>query len=125
MQIADEVLVTRLHSDPLLLRTILSNLIDNAVKYSPPAEPVQVMIESKPQISVSGILIRIDNAVSKAGLPDPTCVFAKYYRAPGAHQQSGSGLGLYIAKALALKLGGTLDYIPQPSRVLFQLWLPL
>jgi signal transduction histidine kinase len=125
VQIADAVLTAALQSDPLLLRTIFSNLIDNAVKYSPPGAMVVISATLSPQASRHGVLIRVENAMTKAGMPDPLRIFEKYYRAPAAHQQSGSGLGLYIAKALAVKLGGTLNYLPETNRVIFELWLPL
>ncbi len=60
-----------------------------------------------------GIVVRIENPIGMAGLPDARRVFDKYYRASGAHHLSGSGLGLYIVKALAEKLGGTIHYLPQ------------
>ena len=112
------------HTDPLLLRTILANLIDNALKYSPEDTPVQVSLAPRAQAGRVGFAIRVDNAPGKVGLPDPARIFSKYYRAPGAHQQSGSGLGLYIAQAQAQQLGGMIAYSPQPDRVTFELWLP-
>lgn len=124
IQVADGALAASLQSDPLLLRSILGNLIDNAVKYSPPAETVQITVALSLQGAREGMLIKIDNAVAKVRMPDPARIFEKYYRAPGAHQQSGSGLGLYIAKALTLQLGGTIDYYSQHNHVVFEIWLP-
>ena len=123
----DGVLGTPLHSDPLLLRTVLSNLIDNALKYSPPGGAVQVTAALSPKGDRIGVGLRVENAPGRAGMPEAQRAFEKFYRAPGAHQQSGSGLGLYIAKALAGQLGGMIEYRPQthPNRVIFELWLPL
>lgn len=129
VQITDNVLAAAFQSDCLLLRTILGNLIDNAVKYSPSEGTVQIAValslEANSKGVCKGVRIRIDNAPTKAGLPDHGRVFEKYYRTPGAHQQSGSGLGLYIARALAMQLGGMLRYRPLANRVIFELWLPL
>jgi signal transduction histidine kinase len=125
VQIADAVHTTPLASDPLLLHTILGNLVDNALKYSPPAQTVTIAVDLHARNDCMGIMVRVGNAVTKRGLPDAEQIFKKYYRAPGAHQQSGSGLGLYIAKALAVQLGGTLDYRPETDRVIFELWLAL
>ena len=123
----DGVLGAPLHSDPLLLRTVLSNLVDNALKYSPPGAAVQVTAALSPKGERIGVGIRVENAPGRAGMPQAERAFEKFYRAPGAHQQSGSGLGLYIAKALAGQLGGMIEYCPQthPNRVIFELWLPL
>lgn len=125
VQLPDNVLATPLQSDPLLFRTILSNLIDNAIKYSPPDSMVQVNVALSLEDKNHGIIVRVENAVAKSGMPDPAYVFEKYYRSPGAHQQSGSGLGLYIVKALAEQIGGNIDYRPENNRIIFELWLPI
>lgn len=125
VQMADAVHTTPLASDPLLLHTILSNLVDNALKYSPPAERVTIAVDLHARNDCMGIMVRVGNAVTKRGLPDAGQIFSKYYRAPGSHQQSGCGLGLYIAKSLAVQLGGTLDYRPETDRVIFELWIAL
>ena len=118
-------LVQPLHTDPLLLRTVLNNLIDNALKYAPPDATICVGAALHTQAGCDGVRIRIQNPVGPAGRPDPVRAFDKYYRAPGAYQQSGSGLGLYIAKALSERLGGTLDYRPETDQITFDLWIPL
>ena len=125
VQLAEGVLATPVPTDPLLLRTILSNLVDNALKYSPPDSTVHINGALSPQADRNGIRIWVENTPAKAGMPDAAHAFEKYYRAPGAHQQSGSGLGLYITKALAGQLGGKIDYRPQTNRIIFELWLPL
>ncbi len=124
LQLHPEVLAAPLHCDPLLLRTLLSNLIDNAIKYSPPDSTTQITATPSPEAERQGIRIEVGNPVGHAGMPDPAQVFEKYYRAPGAHRHSGSGLGLYIVKALTQQLGGAIDYHPHPDRVTFALWLP-
>lgn len=124
LYIHKEVLAVPLHCDPLLLRTLISNLIDNAVRYSPPDSTTQVTALLSPEAHRHGIRIRVENPVGSAGMPDPKHLFEKYYRAPGAKRQSGSGLGLYIVKALSDQLGATVNYCPQKDRVTFELWLP-
>ena len=125
VQFAEGALEIIVKSDPLLLRTILSNLIDNAIKYTPPQKAVKIAVLLGSENGIECICIRVENTPAKAGVPDAARVFEKYYRASGAHQQSGSGLGLYIAKALAQKLGGTLHYRLQAQRVIFELCLPI
>ncbi len=124
LHLHEDVLAAPLHCDPLLLRTILSNLIDNAVKYAPPEATTQIIATLSPEADRKGIHIRVENPVGSTGMPNPARLFEKYYRAPGAHQQSGSGLGLYIVKALTVQLGGSIDYRPQTDYVFFDLWLP-
>ena len=125
VQVLDNVVNTPLQSDPLLLRTILSNLIDNAAKYSPRESTVKLSVSLSSQAQRNGMRIQVENDVANTAMPDPARVFEKYYRAPSAYQQSGSGLGLYIVKALSLQLGGTMNYRALTNQVTFDLWLPL
>ena len=73
---------------------------------------------------LKSVLIRIDNTPGAAGHPDPRQVFKKYYRSPGAHSKTGSGLGLYLVHNVARQLGGWVRYVPNDSCVRFELWLP-
>lgn len=125
LQLAPEALAVPLHSDPVLLRTVLSNLIDNALKYSPSTSTVHIYLALATHDGHAGLQLQIDNAAGSAGTPDPAQVFDKYYRTSGAHRQSGSGLGLYIVKALVERLGGTIACRPHAGLVVFALWLPL
>lgn len=114
-----------LQTEPLLLRTVLGNLLDNALKYSPPHSAVQMGVALGAHNGRAGLRVHLQNAIGVAGAPDMAQVFDKYYRSPGAHQQSGSGLGLYIVKALSERLGATIACRPQADLVVFELWLPL
>lgn len=116
-----------LHTDPVLLRTAVANLLDNALKYAAPAAQVHVALTTRTRADQPGVCIRVENPVGPAGAPDPAQVFVKYYRAPTARQQSGSGLGLYIVQELVRRLGGEINYLPSASAntVCFALWLPM
>jgi len=113
-----------MRTDQQLFSVILSNLVDNALKYSAPDTPVQVVCESAYRQRVFGVQVTVSNFVGTAGMPDPRLVFRKYYRAPGAQGKVGSGLGLYIAGGFARKLRGELKYTPSPEQVKFTLWIP-
>jgi signal transduction histidine kinase len=106
-------------TDGQLLRIVLSNLVDNALKYGRDGEPVDVELRA----DGAHLCLLVSNAVGSAGLPDPQRVFEKYYRAPQAHAFTGSGLGLHIAFALTQLLGGDLRYQPLGGRVVFELRL--
>lgn len=110
-----------LNTDAILLNIVVSNLIDNALKYSPPASPVQVSLSR----SDDGHewTLEVSNEPGAAGFPDSRRVFEKYYRSSGARHQSGSGLGLYLCKGLTRVLGYRLAYIPDAHRVVFQFTL--
>lgn len=125
LRLAPDAASASLSSDLLLLRTILGNLIDNALKYAPQGAPVRIDVAAAHHGERPGVAIQVSNPPGVAGLPDPARIFEKYYRAPGAHQQSGSGLGLHIAQALAQRLGGSIECHAEPGVVTFVLWLPL
>jgi signal transduction histidine kinase len=105
-----------LKTDGRLLRIVISNLVDNALKYGKRGEPVYIDLVTEGAYPC--LLVR--NAIGSAGLPDAKRVFDKYYRAPQAHAFSGSGLGLHIAAALARILGGELLYQPTSEQVIFE-----
>ncbi len=111
-------------TDAQLLGVILGNLIDNALKYGAPGKPVTVNAGQAARKTKPGVSIAVTNRPGAAGMPDARKVFRKYYRAPGAHSKTGSGLGLHISAGLADKLGGHLSYVPSPDEVRFELWLP-
>ena len=113
-----------MRADTQLVSVILGNLIDNALKYSPPGSPVDVRMGRIVENGMGGTRIAVSNLVSTAGMPDPNQVFNKYYRAPGAHGKVGSGLGLHISAGFAARMGGWLRYLPSPKRVQFELWIP-
>ncbi len=114
-----------LHTDPQLLRIVLSNLLDNARHYSDPLTPVTVRLSPTEQGGRPGLRVHVGNTPGLAGWPDAQHVFRKYYRASGAQRESGTGLGLYLSRQLAQSLGGTLHYEPTPHHVEFVLWTPL
>jgi signal transduction histidine kinase len=111
-------------TDQQLFSVILSNLVDNALKYGSPDRQVHLVCESASQRGAPGVQVTVSNSVGMTGVPDPRQVFRKYYRAPGAQGKVGSGLGLYIAAGFASKLGGKLSYTPLLEQVQFTLWIP-
>ena len=112
-------------SEPLLLRTVLGNLIDNGLKYAPADAKLRLSLAPHRENGVAGLQVRVSNPVGSAGHPDPERLFDKYYRAPEARAHAGSGLGLYIVRELTALLGGHVRYIPTPSEACFELWLPI
>ncbi len=113
-----------LHTDRQLLRTIINNIIDNAVNYSEIGSDVRLDVKRIERDGVPGVSICVLNRPGQAGWPDVSKLFTKYYRANGALRESGSGLGLYLSRELAQALGGTLDYTPFEGHIGFTLWIP-
>jgi signal transduction histidine kinase len=111
-------------SDRHLLKIILGNLVDNALKYSAPGSEIDCRIERHEDDGAAHIRFSIENQPGPAGLPDPDKLFDKYYRSPHAHRYTGSGLGLYLVRHLAELLNGRLSYDQVHQRARFTLWIP-
>lgn len=112
-------------TDAKLLRIVLGNLIDNALKYSPADSAVDILIAPDTSAKRAGATFTIQNLPGTAGWPDAVKVFQKYYRSRKAHHQTGSGLGLYLVHSMAHMVGGEVRYAPDEKFVRFTLWLPL
>jgi signal transduction histidine kinase len=108
-------------ADPERLRQIFGNLIDNAVKYSPVGEPVEVRVaHSNGQVVVS---VRDRGPGIKAD--DHRLIFEKFGRVAAGNSKPGSGLGLYIARSIAETHGGTIAVASTPgSGATFTVKLP-
>lgn len=113
-----------LQSDLLLFKIIIGNLIENAVKYSAPDTDILLSVSSKSMNGGSYWCFVINNYPGKAGVPDVKRLFDKYYRSPGAHNISGSGLGLFLVKSLTELLGGSVHYKVVADQIGFELCLP-
>jgi signal transduction histidine kinase len=78
------------------LRTLVRNLVDNAVRYTPPGGSVQVRC----RIAAEGALLEVTDSGPGIAAADRERVFDRFYRRAAA-QESGTGLGLAIVKAIA------------------------
>lgn len=90
--------------DPASLERAVVNLLDNAVKFSPPAGTVTVRL-------AGGELTVRDHGpgIPAADLPH---VFERFWRSPSARSLPGSGLGLSIVARVVAEMGGTVDLGP-------------
>ena len=108
------------HGDPVLLDVVFGNLLDNALKYSPPESEIYVSLVSED----GGHSILFENALGAAGVPDPKRVFERHYRGEYARAEIGSGLGLYIVRGLLHLMGGKISYVPAEAFIRFKVWIP-
>lgn len=98
---SDEVM-----ADTELLQLAVSQLIDNACRYSPPNAPVRVVL----QADATSVGIVVWNSGSSISAADGARIFDRFYRGRDAQRvASGTGLGLYVARKIALAHGGTLE----------------
>jgi len=92
-------------ADPAELRTAVSNILDNAIKYSGDKVDISVRVETPDE---KRVVLRVrDRGV---GIPAHALkrVFKRFYRVPGrsSSQVKGTGLGLFIVRAIARAHGG-------------------
>jgi PAS domain S-box-containing protein len=100
---------------------VISNLISNAVKYSPAGTPVEIRGRSTPE----QVTVTVADQGSGIGEKDAPHVFERFYRAPAAAKRTkGAGLGLYLAKAVVEAHGGRIWFESSPgegTRISFSL----
>lgn len=106
-----------LQGDPAALERAVTNLLDNAAKWSPPGGTVSVSLrEGVLQVSDQG------PGIADEDLPH---IFERFYRAPEARTMSGSGLGLAIVRQVAENHGGRVAAARAPGGgALLGVWLP-
>lgn len=90
------------------LVTLLRNVVENAVKYSPPGSQVTVSVYRDGEHAVLSV------EDEGAGIPEAHLAraFEPFYRMPGV-REPGSGLGLAIVAAVAKRLGGRAVLVPR------------
>lgn len=94
--------------DPMLLRQITNNFVNNASKYSPEDKPIEIEVVDmgeKYSISVADHGIGIPQSEQRK-------IFGKFFRASNVskHETDGTGMGLYIGSMLVKLLGGTIEF---------------
>jgi two-component system sensor histidine kinase KdpD len=90
--------------DFVLFSRVLVNVIDNALKYSPPEKPIEI------KARVSDQTLEISVADRGEGIPseDLERIFDKFYRVQRPDNVSGTGLGLSICKGIVEAHGGSI-----------------
>jgi PAS domain S-box-containing protein len=99
--------------DESLLRQVLVNLVENAIKYSLDGGRIDVQVSDEPT------RVRIDVRDEGPGIPpsEQERIFEKFYRLDAAMMGGvgGSGLGLYISREIVAQMGGTLNVRSLPG----------
>jgi heavy metal sensor kinase len=111
LEVAEDV---SLQGDEDLLRRLILNLLDNAIKHTPEGGSVAV------SLAVTGSWVRIVVSDTGAGIPEEAIphVFERFYRVDKTRSRAdgGSGLGLSIAKCVAEAHAGSIDLVSHPGQ---------
>lgn len=111
--------IPKLYNDPSIVRHVLGNLIDNAVRYAwKDGETVPKEKRRRNQITLrwrgEEQKVRMEVEDNGVGIPaeDQKYIFEKFFRSSNAvrRQTEGSGLGLFIVKSLIEKTGGRMGF---------------
>lgn len=110
-------------TDRFALEQILSNLVDNSVKYLSPARPGHIVVRGYEE--GARLMIEVEDNGRGIDPRDHDRVF-DLFRRSGAQDQPGEGIGLAHVRALAYRLGGMIDCRSQlDGGATFRLSLPL
>ena len=114
LDVAISPAVPAIRADPIRLQEVLYNLLDNAVKYSPPNSKIRLQANRRDDyvlLSVSDTGIGIPGA-------DLPRIFERFYRADKARSRElgGTGLGLSIVKHIAQMHGGAVEAESEPGQ---------
>ena len=92
---------------PRMLERAIANLVENAVKYSPPASPITIAVSTG-----SVVVVDQGQGIEDKDLP---YIFDRFYRSDRARSAPGSGLGLAIVRQIVERHGGTVFVHNNPS----------
>ena len=104
------------------MKLAVKQLLDNALKYSPPDTPVTIGVHD-----ASGMVtVAVTDRGNGIPVQEQNRIFGRLYRSPSVqHQVTGSGLGLSIAHNIARAHHGNLTVTSRPGETTFRLTLPL
>jgi two-component system sensor histidine kinase KdpD len=107
--------------DRRLVKLAIKQLLDNALKYSPPDTPVTVRVHNG-----NGVTVAVTDYGKGIPVHEQSRIFERLYRSPSVQNQiPGSGLGLSIAQNIARAHHGDLRVTSHPGETNFSLTFPL
>jgi signal transduction histidine kinase len=109
--------------DSASLERVLTELLNNACKYTPPHETIKLTIQAQGEC----LQLSVCNTGVEISRRDQSRIFDKFYRIPKADrwQQGGTGLGLALVQKLVTRLSGTIQVESGSGQTCFTVVLPL
>ena len=121
-QVAVEEGLPALTSDRVAVEQVLSNLVENAVKYLSPDRPGRVTVRGRE--ADGRVVLEVEDNGRGVALKDHERIF-DLFRRSGVQDQPGEGIGLAHVRALVYRLGGTIDVRSELGRgATFRVSLP-
>ncbi|MBW4653665.1 MAG: GAF domain-containing protein [Kaiparowitsia implicata GSE-PSE-MK54-09C] len=111
-----------IQSDPIAINRILTELLHNACKYTPPGQTIDIQVSASPQ----AIQIQVVNFGTEIPAHELPRIFDRFYRVSNGDrwQQGGTGLGLALVKSLTHHLYGAISVTSGSGHTCFTLTLP-
>ncbi len=125
LELADD-LPEKLIMDKKYVQRAVTNLLQNAVNYTPRGGEITLRAETRQEGGLSFVVVSVSD--SGPGIPpkEHSRIFDKYYRVSGTTGVKGTGLGLAIVKAVAEQHGGRVELESEPGKgSTFRIVLPL
>ncbi len=113
-----------MNSDPEAVQTVISNLLSNAIRYTPSGGNVHLQVTP----FGAGLTIRVQDTGVGIDKEDLARIFERFYRVERARaaETGGTGLGLSIVKHILQALGGTISVTSEPNvGSCFEVYLPI
>lgn len=108
--------------DTLQLKRVIKNLIQNAISYSPNKSKIEI----KTYVAMDNIKFEISNQGINLSKEDLTKIFNKYYSINTKFKKTGTGLGLYLSRQIAIAHKGEIDAdFDERGNTRFTLYLPI
>jgi heavy metal sensor kinase len=99
--------------DTRMIQRMIANLLDNAIKYNSPDGSVDITVQTQGEKWVAVSVKDTGTGISEKDLPH---IFERFYRGDPSRPQTGNGLGLSLAQAIAQAHGGKIDVESSPGR---------
>ena len=103
---------TTVFGEPKKLQRVFSNLIDNALKYTPPGGSVHISIRE----TNNSIIVTIRDSGLGIAAEDLPHIFDRFFRGEKSRSTQGNGLGLSLAQAFVLVHEGTITVTSTPGQ---------
>jgi signal transduction histidine kinase len=108
-------------ADPERLSQCLTNLVENALKYSPASQPIELALSS----SVDQVVLHVRDHGAGVPVAERERIFGRFVRGSANADTSGHGIGLAVVKTLMERMGGSVSVGEAPGGGAdFQLRLP-